>query len=366
MPIADSALVKSYTHTLPCPYFRLPPFKVSPMLRTACLLLSTVVFFAAVQADDTVSPSARMLKSADQFLGQLSEDQKTQVLFGFDDPERLNWHFIPRERKGVGLWDLEGEALMAANNLVKSGLSNKGFEKILQVRSLEEVLYLFERGDEEQRRKKRHPHKYYLTIFGKPGTDSTWGWRFEGHHLSLNYTLKNGQIVSSTPEFMGANPGLIDAGPKRKLRVLGEREDIARSILKACPQKKMDTLWVSKTPPKEVRGPGVPQPIIGEPEGLSFAQMTTEQQNLLRKLIGQYLTAMPASVVNRRMKRISNDGMDSVYFGWWGGSELNEPHHYVVQGPSFVIEYNNVQNSANHVHAMWRNLDGDFAVPATK
>lgn len=327
---------------------------------TAFAILSCA--FDSANAQQAVSPGQAMAAAASRFMEVLDHSQKLQVRFDYDDSERLNWHFIPRERKGVGLWDLNGAARDAANGLVESGLTAAGYAKVLQVRSLEEVLYLFEGGEEEERRTKRHPHKYYVTIFGTPGPKSLWGWRFEGHHLSLNFSINNGKIVSSTPEFFGANPGLIDAGPGRSLRVLGKREDIARQILKACSTETTSKVWLSKEAPGDIRGGGVAQPVLSEPVGLRFADMAPEQQNLMRELIGEYLTAMPSSVVAERMKQIQKDGMNDIHFAWWGGSELNEPHHYVVQGKSFIIEYNNTQNKANHVHAIWRNTAGDFNV----
>ena len=226
------------------------------------------------------------------------------------------------------------------------------------------MLYLFEGGTEEERRLKRHPHRYYISIFGKPGSKGDWGWRFEGHHLSLNYTIKDGKVASSTPEFFGANPGLIDAGPGRALRVLGAREDIARQILKSAPDAMQKKIWLSKSAPKDIRGGGVAQPVFDDAQGVAYADMTPDQQKLLRDLLAEYLKAMPASIVRERMQSIKKAGLDGIHFGWWGGAELNEPHHYVVQGSTFIIEYNNTQNSANHVHAIWRNLAGDFDLPA--
>ncbi|GAB5444729.1 MAG: DUF3500 domain-containing protein [Fuerstiella sp.] len=315
-------------------------------------------------ADTDKAAGQQMVQAAERFLQVLDHSQKLQATFDYDDPERINWHFIPRDRLGIGLWDLNGAAKDAANDLVKTGLTAAGYEKVLQVRSLEEVLYLFEGGEEAARREKRHPHRYYVSIFGNPAGKGLWGWRFEGHHLSLNYSVKDGKIVSSTPEFFGANPGLIDAGPGRSLRVLGKREDLARQILKASPDQQQAKLWISKEAPDDIRGGGVAQPIVDDSKGVAYAEMTPEQQQLLKQLLAEYLAAMPASVVRERMQQINDAGMDSIHFAWWGGSELNEPHHYVVQGKTFIIEYNNTQNSANHVHAIWRNLAGDFNLPA--
>ncbi|MEP3482510.1 MAG: DUF3500 domain-containing protein [Fuerstiella sp.] len=325
-----------------------------------CCLLAVGSRSTVTAYDELASPGMAMTATASSFLNTLSEDMKAKATFKYDDPERQNWHFIPRERPGVGLWDLEGDALAAAEKFVSTGLSSAGYETILKVRSLEEVLYLFEKGEESERRLKRHPHKYSICVFGTPAKTGTWGWRFEGHHISLNYTVKDGIITSSTPEFIGANPGVINGGPGRSLRVLGRREDIGRQILKACPADKQNLVWISKKPPGEIRGPGAAQPVFAEAQGLAYSDMTVEQQGLLKDLLAEYLKAAPVTVVKRRMQAIQASGMDSITFGWWGGSELNQPHHYVVQGKTFVIEYNNTQNQANHVHSFWRNLAGDF------
>jgi hypothetical protein len=316
---------------------------------------------SAVRAEE--APGKEMSTAATAYLSVLSDEQRAATSFDFDDEERLNWHFIPRVRKGLGLWDLNGKALTAAEGLVATGLTAAGYHKVLEVRSLEEVLYLFEGGVEAARRMKRHPHKYYISIFGDPSGDTEWGWRFEGHHLSLNYTIKGGEILSATPEFFGANPGLIDAGPGRSLRVLGRREDLARSILKAASDDQKSKIWVSEEAPHDIRGAGAPQAEVGDPVGVASGDMNPEQQELMKELVGEYLSAMPASVVRRRVQEIQDAGVEKIYFAWWGGSELNEPHHYVIQGPTFVIEYNNTQNEANHVHSIWRNLGGDFNIP---
>ena len=132
--------------------------------------------------------------------------------------------------------------------------------------------------------------------------------------------------------------------------------------MKACSVETTSKVWLSKEAPNDIRGGGVAQPVLLDPVGLRFAEMSPEQQKLMKELIAEYLTAMPITVVRERMKQIEEDGMDDIHFAWWGGSELNQPHHYVVQGKSFVIEYNNTQNQANHVHAIWRNTAGDFNV----
>lgn len=334
------------------------------MVCLVCFSLQNSLYAQESSTAEAADTGVQMTQSAIRFLEMLDFSQKNQVQYAYDDPERLNWHFIPRDRNGVGLWDLTGAARSSAEDLVKAGLSAAGHQKTLQVRSLEEVLYLFEGGEEAQRRLRRHPHKYFLTIFGTPGPKGLWGWRFEGHHLSLNFSIRDGEIISSTPEFFGANPGLIEGGPGRSLRVLGAREDLAREILKACTAEQSKVMWIAKEAPDDVRGGGSAQPVVSEAAGLRFADMSVEQQGLLKELIGEYLSAMPTAVVRDRMRAINDAGMDEIRIAWWGGPDRNQPHHYVVQGSTFIIEYNNTQNEANHVHAMWRSLGGDFNVSA--
>lgn len=313
---------------------------------------------------DTRPTGIQMSEAAAKFVAGLNPELQKKVQYPYDHEERVNWHFIPRDRNGVGLWDLTGDPRAAAEALVKCGLSSAGYGKTLQIRSLEEVLYLFEEGDEAYRRQRRHPHRYYITIFGTPAAKGLWGWRFEGHHLCLNFSIKDGEIVSSTPEFMGANPGVLEGGPGRSLRVLGKREDLAREILKSCNEEQKKLMWIDKVAPDDIRGGGVVQPVVTDPVGLPFSRMSMEQQNLFRELLGEYLSSMPREVVHSRMKAIEESGMDNITIAWWGESERNQRHHYVIQGKTFIIEYNNTQNEANHVHAIWRNIGGDFNLSA--
>ncbi len=332
------------------------------------LLLSGSVIIAIgalliAQAPQTPQSGQSMLTAVQAFQKMLTPEQWKQASFAFDDAERLNWHFIPRERKGLPLRDLEGAALKSAHTMIRSGLSEAGYSQALNIMSLEEVLYLLEDGEREYRRERRHPGKYYLSVFGEPGNTGSWGWRVEGHHLSLNFTIKDGKLISSTPEFYGANPGLIDAGPKRAIRVLGKEEDIAREILKLCDANQQNVAWISKVAPDEVPGPNVPQAVIGPAVGLPVSEMSDKQKALLQDLLSEYLQNVPTDVSEGRRQAINSAGMDKIKFAWWGEADRNLRHHYRVQGPTFVIEYNNTQNDANHVHSMWRNLEGDFAIP---
>lgn len=336
-----------------------------PIIAASCLVISVSALVGA-RLQQKKPSSSKMAVVASAFLGTLTDDQKATATFKFTDEERLNWHFIPRERKGLPVKDLEGASLKAAHQLLATGLSSAGYDQTLNIMSLEELLFLLEKGDRETRREKRDPQKYYFSIFGAPSETGTWGWRVEGHHLSLNYTIKDGKLVSTTPEFFGANPGTVDAGLKRQIRVLGPEEDIARQILKLCSPDTEKLMWLDHKAPKDLRGGGVAQVETTAPVGLPFSKMTSDQQKLVHELLNEYLKNMPADVETERRARINAGGMDSIHFAWWGEADLNQPHYYRLQGPSFLVEYNNVQNNANHVHSYWRNAAGDFDVPVNK
>ncbi len=334
-------------------------------MRTLTYVFAASMLFGSttVAQQKTDASAIRMADAATSLLANLNAEQQKVCQFKLDDPERLNWHFIPRERKGVVLRDLEGKTRASARKLLSTGLSGAGFERVLKVMSLEEVLYLIEGGDETKRRERRHPHKYHISIFGTPGKTGRWSWRVEGHHLSLNYLIEDGRYISSTPEFFGANPGTIAAGKGRLLRVLGDREDLGRRILKLCSDDQKKVAWIDKKPPREIRTPGKLQPEVGKPVGLKFSDMNNEQKATFRKLLDTYLIATPNEIRKKRLQQIEQAGIDKVHFAWWGGPDLDQPHHYRIQGPTFIVEYNNVQNNANHVHSIWRNTAGDFGIP---
>ncbi len=334
----------------------------------AAMLLVGLVMVAAIRAQagkQDVSGKA-MTEAATAFLNTLTPQQAQQAKFAYDDAERLNWHFIPRVRKGLPIRDLEGESLKRAHALLQTGLSPAGYAQALDIMGLEEVLYLLEPGERSERRERRDPRKYYFSVFGTPELTGTWGWRIEGHHISLNFSVKDGQVVSSTPEFFGANPGLIDAGPKRSIRVLGVEEDLARQLLKSSSPEQLKVVWIDPKAPDDLRGGGVAQPEKTPPIGLKASDMTADQKALLAQLMTEYLKNMPADVEQARRAEVSAAGVDNIYFAWWGDQDRNQRHYYRVQGPTFIIEYNNTQNDANHVHSMWRQLAGDFNIPNAK
>jgi hypothetical protein len=334
----------------------------------AAALVGALMFAALLVAktNDQRPSGLHMGEAAQTFLKSLSDNQRAQAGFRYDDPERLNWHYIPRDRKGVPLKVLTPSQRAAALGLLAASLSSRGYEQAVNVMSLDDVLFLLEKeGDWAARRLRRDPLNYSLSIFGTPAERGTWGWRLEGHHLSLNYTIKDGRVVASTPEFFGANPALVDAGPGRSIRVLAPEEDIAREILKTCTPEQMKTVVISTKAPNDVWNTNKRQPELTPLVGLAAAEMTHDQRALLKQLLGEYLKNMPSDVRAQREAKIEAGGFDKIRLGWWGSLDRNERHAYRIQGPAFLIEYNNTQNNANHLHTVWRNADGDFDLPVS-
>lgn len=333
-------------------------------LAAAVLVGATMVgAFVIAKTGDQRASGFRMADAAQTFLKSLTDDQRAKATFSYDDPERLNWHYIPRERKGVPLKALTPAARAAARGLIASSLSGRGFEQVTNVMSLDDVLFLLEKGDFAARRQRRDPLNYSLSIFGTPSDHGLWGWRVEGHHLSLNFSIKDGRVVASTPEFFGANPALIDAGPGRSIRVLAPLEDLARELMRTCNPAQLKTAVVSPKAPKDIWNTNRRQPQLTPLEGLAAADMSHDQRTLLTQLLGEYLKNMPAEVRTEREAKIRDGGFDKIRIAWWGSLERNEKHAYRIQGPTFLIEYNNTQDNANHVHSVWRNAEGDFDQP---
>lgn len=303
----------------------------------------------------------QMAEVATVFLASLSPEQKARASFAFEDAERINWHFIPRERKGLAMKDMTPQQRLLAHALMNTGLGFRGAAKAATIMSLEEVLYQIEGADEAKRaavRERRDPEKYYVSLFGTPAAGGTWGWRLEGHHLSLNFTLKDGQLLRASPAFMGSNPGELRQGPLSGLRVLGKEEDLGRELVKSLNETQFRKAVVADVAPKEMLTAAEPRVDALKPDGLSETEMTEAQRAKLHRIIDEYLGRVRPEIAAETREEIAKNG--PVFFGWAGGKERGEPHYYRVQGKTFLIEYDNVQNEANHPHSVFRSFDGDF------
>jgi hypothetical protein len=340
------------------------------LLRVLLALTTLLVLAGLAHVRQANEPAgAKMVAAAEQFLAGLTPEQKGRAAFAFTDKERLNWHFVPLQdnsrkptRKGLPLQDMSDAQKDAARALLRAGTSQSGFTKATTIMSLEAILHELEKNGKLV----RDPGWYFFTVFGTPGKTGKWGWRVEGHHLSLNFTLDGGDVVAATPAFFGANPALVKDGPRKGLATLADAEDLARELFKSLDERQKKA---SLQPDHfgEVEGK-TPAPKAGAPKGLVATEMTPDQRELLRKLVRAYAERMPPEVAQAELDQIKKaGGLEKVHFAFAGGAEPGQKHTYRIQGPTFVIEFLNVQNDsagnpANHIHSCWRTLAGDFGV----
>ncbi len=297
-----------------------------------------------------------MTEAATHFLAALSPEQQAKCRFELKEDERLNWHFIPRARKGLPLKELTPAQRSLAHGLLATGLSQRGFLKATTIISLEDILKDLEQGKGPT----RDPELYYVSIFDKPALDHPWGWRIEGHHLSLNFTVTGADQVSVTPSFMGSNPAEVRSGPRKGLRVLGTEEDLGRRLVKTLTEEQRKVAVYTNSAPSDIITAADRKAHFLSPAGLNASQMSKEQVDLLQTLIKEYVYRYRAELADQDLKRIQAAGLERLSFAWAGSTEPGQGHYYRVQGPSFLLEYDNTQNNANHAHTVWRDLQNDF------
>ncbi|MCS6952537.1 MAG: DUF3500 domain-containing protein [Bryobacteraceae bacterium] len=297
-----------------------------------------------------------MAQAASNFLASLTPEQRLRSTFAFEDEERFNWHFVPRPRKGLSLQEMTPTQKHLAYALLSAGLSRQGYLKATTIMSLEEVLRILENDDG----RRRNPEGYFFSIFGHPSS-GPWGFRIEGHHLSLNFTIV-GRRLSGSPNFLGANPAEIRHGPRKGLRTLAREEDLARNLVEALSEEQRRIAIVDKVAyPDILTSASRKAALKGQPSGLSITAMTARQRELLTDLVAEYADNLAPEMAHKRMQQLQQAGTQ-VFFAWAGGTERGQPHYYRIQTPSFLIEYDNTQDNANHIHSVWRDLEGDFGL----
>jgi len=323
-------------------------------VRLAALTVGATLLTAAYYR---VNSSTVMTLAAQHFLASLTPEQRAQAEFPFQADERQNWHFIPKERKGLPLLDMQPHQKALAHALLAAGLSQQGYIRAVTIMSLEDVLRILENADPNY----RNPQKYYFSVFGEPSDTGTWGYRVEGHHLSQNFTVVNGKIAD-TPSFFGANPAEVREGPRKGLRVLAAEEDLARDLLESLtPDQKKIAIITDKAYPDILTMASRKAALEGQPSGLSAARMTANQFGLLQILLSDYAGNVPEQLAQTRLEHIKKAGTN-LFFAWAGGQERGTGHYYRIQSPTFLIEYDNTQNNANHIHSVWRDFNGDFGL----
>jgi hypothetical protein len=320
-------------------------------------LFTFTIIVSVVWSDTEKRGIAEMTDGAQRFLAALTSAQRANATFVMQDEERLNWHYIPRQRQGVALKQLTPDQRQLAHALLNSALSPKGYAKATNIMHLDQVLY-----ELENQNPIRDPHAYFFTIFGEPSETGEWGWRVEGHHLSLNFTIRQGRVISTTPSFMGANPAHVRHGSAAGLRVLAEEEDRGRRLVHSLTGSQRDKVIIDAKAPADIITGASRKAQSGPPVGVAVADMTREQARMVMDLVDEYAHRLRPELAEADLAKLRKAGVGKIHFAWAGGAEPGQPHYYRIQGPTFVIEYDNTQNNANHVHTVWRDFEGDFGL----
>ena len=349
------------------------------------ILLAALLFSgAALVANHGTPTTEALMRDAAQVLSQsLDRVQRSYTLFPFEADHRADWHYFPEGgftrvhgyvRNGITFGQMNPMQKHLASGLLASGLSRSGFAKATRVMSMEEII----RAIEDDHTGHRDAESFHFSIFGTPGDEGNWGWRVEGHHLSLHYTLRDGKLISSSPTFFGANPHEVAQGAHKGMRVLEREEDLAVAFLKSLdPEQQSQAIYQEVAPEDILTLADRRAEIEGDLKGLPASKMTEAQYEGLMELIGEYAGNMPQEVAARRMKTARETPRDQLYFAWAGQIGRPEPeavpiggrttgnrhargNYYRVQAPTFLIEYDNTQNLSNHSHSVWRDYENDF------
>jgi hypothetical protein len=296
-----------------------------------------------------------MRDAVSQLLAAIPEAERSKAQRPFADADRFDWHYTPRSRNGVSLKELDARGRESVHALLRVALSSAGYRKVQHIIELENVLREIELTGWG-----RDPERYHLTVYGRPDAKAAWGWRFEGHHLSLNFTLAGDHAVADTPSFLGANPARVRKGRHAGLRALGEEEDAGLALLASLSAAQRAEAIFSADTFGEILTRNAARVDPLKPVGIPAARLDEAQRARLQRLIEVYAGALEPALAAARLARVRAGGMDSIRFGWAGATESGRPHHFRIQGAHFLIEYDASQSDGNHIHTVWRDFQGDF------
>jgi hypothetical protein len=299
--------------------------------------------------------ASEMAAAANAFLAALSPELRASATYPFADAERENWNYVPIARRGLPFARMTDRQEALALALLRTGLSEAGMQHAKAIVSLELVLKELEGGAA-----RRDPTQYFVTIFGEPGSRAPWGWRFEGHHLSFNFTIIDGERIFFAPSFIGSNPAKVPSGPRQGERVLGVEEDLGRAFVTSLDERQRRLAVISPAAPPEIITANRPRAEPLAPVGIRYADLSVAQQAALIDLTKLYLHRWRAELADAAWARIEASGLDGITFAWAGGFESGQGHYYRIQSPDFLIEFDNTQNGANHIHTTVRDFTGDF------
>jgi Protein of unknown function (DUF3500) len=308
-----------------------------------------------------MSAAAEITAAVRAWLDRLNAAQRARALFPFETPERFVWAYTPGPREGLAIRDMDASQRAAAGAVVAASLSSRAAAEVGGIIALETILGETERSGGRGGWVRRDPELYWFAVFGKPGTRAPWSWRLGGHHVAVHVTIAGDEVLGTTPSFLGANPAVIPAGPRAGERMLPGEEALARELLPSLAEDERRAALVADRAPADIlTGIGRLADVASVPVGVRHADLGPERQSVLEKLLRHYVGRAPADVAEGVWARLQADGLGDVTFAWAGPDAPGQGHYYAIRGPRFVIEYDNTQNGANHIHAVWRELQNDW------
>ena len=305
--------------------------------------------------------TSEMRGAALALLNSLDANQKSAISFSYYDGERIFWYYPPLNRHGLLLRDMTEAQRSLAYALMATGLTEDSNRKARLIIEHEAVLGPLEK---EQGRVTwdRDPHLYSWTIFGDPSSDAEpWGWRVEGHHVSLHYSLWGDRVLSVTPFFFGANPAEVRKGPKQGLRILGVSQDIALDLMDSLDAGQQSRAMIYDEAPADIITFNSSRASLPKEEGLPATAMSGTQREMLMALASEYVTRIRSDLAEAKLNALRQGGLEKIHLAWGGPIDRTQPHYYRLHGGEFVVEYDNRQNGANHIHSVLRDVDNDFA-----
>jgi uncharacterized protein DUF3500 len=317
------------------------------------LLVIGVFLFTHIHAQKT-----DLASRANAFLATLPAPMKAKAQYKLNDDERFNWHFVPKSRNGVSFRDFNDTQRSAALSLLQASLSEQGYTKATDIIALENVLREVENRQPDD--KYRDPLNYYLTIFGTPGEKNAWGWRFEGHHIALNFSSVNNSIESSTPSFFGSNPGTVLSGNEKGKQILKAETELGFRLIGSLNSGQLKQALFSESPLNEIISYNNRKAEKLSPTGISYDALNTEQKSVFMKLLDVYVKNYEFGFSQKLMEKIKKAGIENLSFAWAGSLHPGSGYYYRIQGPMLLIELDNTQNNANHIHSVVRDLTNDF------
>jgi Protein of unknown function (DUF3500) len=307
-------------------------------------------------------PSAEEITAAVRaWLAGLDTEQRALAAFPFDSAERFVWAYTPGSREGLALRHMRPEQRTAADAIIGAALSERGADEVATIIALEPVLGALEQGAGRSGWSRRDPELYWHAVFGEPDERAPWSWRIGGHHVAVHVTIADGRVIGSAPSFLGANPAVVPHGPTAGARALTGEETLARSLLASLVAGQRRVAIVDDTAPADIlTANSARADPRGVPTGIRYGDLDSLQRTGLERLIRHYLDRARPEVADAEWDRIVGDGLGDVTFAWAGPDEPGRGHYYAVRGPGFLVEYDNTQNGANHIHAVWRDLANDW------